>query len=61
MKQPLTIDEVLALKYFGMENSVILKIHLNTFEKLLNENPILEEYFDKANSVLDRQEAAGVM
>ena len=61
MKQPLTIDEVLALKYFGMENSVILKIHLNTFEKLLNENPILEEYLDKANSVLDRQEAAGVM
>ncbi|MDE6246603.1 MAG: DNA-protecting protein DprA, partial [Muribaculaceae bacterium] len=61
MKQPLTIDEVLALQYLGMENSVILKIHLNTFEKLLNENPILEEYLDKANSVLDRQEEAGVI
>ena len=28
---------------------------------MLNENPILEEYFDKANSVLDRQEEAGVI
>ena len=61
MKRPLTIDEVLALQYFGMENSGILKMHLNTFEKLLNENPILEEYLDKANSVLDRQEEAGVI
>ena len=61
MKQSLTIDEVLALQYFGMENSGILKMHLNTFEKLLNENPILEEYLDKANSVLDRQEEAGVI
>ena len=61
MKKTLTIDEVLALQYFGMENSEILKMHLNTFEKLLNENPILEEYLDKANSVLDRQEEAGVI
>ena len=52
---------MLALQYFGMENSAILKIHLNTFEKMLNENPILEEYLDKANSVLDRQEEAGVI
>ena len=61
MKQPLTIDEVLALQYFGMENSGILKMHLNTFEKLLDENPSLEEYLYKANSVLDRQEEAGVI
>ncbi|MDE5886217.1 MAG: DNA-processing protein DprA [Muribaculaceae bacterium] len=61
MKQPLTIDEVLALQYFGMENSEILKMQLNTFEKLLDENPILEEYLDKANSVLDCQEEAGVI
>ena len=47
MKQPLTIDEVLALQYFGMENSEILKMHLNTFEKLLNENPILDEYLSQ--------------
>ncbi|MDE6443074.1 MAG: hypothetical protein K2K64_01435 [Muribaculaceae bacterium] len=32
MKKTLTIDEVLALQYFGMENSEILKMHLNTFE-----------------------------
>ncbi|MDE7108755.1 MAG: hypothetical protein K2O49_02135 [Muribaculaceae bacterium] len=32
MKKPLTIDEVLPLRYFGMENSGILKMHLNTFE-----------------------------
>ena len=61
MKQPLTTDEVLALQYFGMENSEILKMHLNKFEELLNENPILEEYLDKANSVLDRMEEAGVI
>ena len=61
MKQPLTIDEVLPLQYFGMENSEILKMHLNKFEELLNENPILEEYPDKANSILDRQEEAGVI
>ncbi|MDE7420959.1 MAG: DNA-processing protein DprA [Muribaculaceae bacterium] len=61
MKKPLTIDEVLPLRYFEMENSGILKMHLNTFEKLLNETPILEEYLDKANSVLDRQEEAGVI
>ena len=51
----------MALQYFGMGDSEILKMHLNTFEKLLNENPILEEYLDKANSVLDRQEEAGII
>lgn len=61
MKQPLTIDEVLALQYFGMENSEILKMDLDKFEKLLGENRRLEECLDKANSVLDRQEASGVI
>lgn len=61
MKQPLTIDEVFALQYFGMENSEILKIHLDKFETLLGENPRLDECLDKANSVLDRQEASGVI
>ena len=61
MRQPLTSDEVLALQYFGMENAGILKMHLDKFEKLLAENSELEEYLDKANSVLDRQEAAGVI
>lgn len=60
MQLPLTIDEVLALQYFGMDNSEILKMHLDKFEKLLDENPRLEECLDKANSVLDRQEAVGV-
>lgn len=61
MIQPLTKDEVLALQYFGMENSEILKMHLDKFGKLLGENPRLDECLDKANSVLDRQEAAGVV
>lgn len=61
MKQPLTLDEVLALQYFGMDNSEILKMHLDKFEKMLDENPILEEYLEKANAVLDRQEATGVI
>lgn len=61
MNKPLTIDEVLALQYFGMDNFEILKMHLDNFEKLLDVHTRLEECLDKANSVLDRQESAGVI
>ncbi len=61
MKQPLTIDEIMALQYFGLEQSEILKMDLTAFEQLLSDNPELEELLDKANDVLDRQEASGVV
>lgn len=61
MKQPLTIDEIMALQYFGMDNAGILKMDLTSFERLLESEPELERLLDKANEVLDRQEAAGVV
>lgn len=61
MKQPLTVDEIMALQYFGMNSSEILKMHLYSFEQLLKDEPDLEEMLDRANEVLDRQEAAGVV
>lgn len=61
MNKPLITDEVLALQYFGIFHSKILKMHLDKFEKLLDENPRLEYCLVKANAVLDRQEAARVI
>ena len=37
MKQPLTIDEVFFLQYFGIIHSEILEMLLDKFEKLLKE------------------------
>lgn len=50
----------MALQYFGIENSEILKMHLDSFEQLLKDEPELEDMLDRANEVLDRQEQAGV-
>ena len=61
MKKPLTIDEIMALQYLGMDNSEILNMHLDSFEQILKEEPDLEDLLDKANDVLDRQEEAGVV
>lgn len=61
MNQPLTVDEIIALQYFGLENSEILKIPLHSFELLLKDEPDLEEMLDKANEVLNRQAEAGVV
>ena len=60
MKNNLNIDEVMALVMMGKTTKEILKIDLATFDRLYDENPELEEYIDKANSILDRQEAQGI-
>lgn len=57
----LNIDEVMALQMLSMPTSKILKTDLVAFERLYAENPRLEEYIDKANNILDRQEAQGII
>ena len=57
----LNIDEVMALQMLGLPTSKILKTDLATFERLYAENPRLEEYIDKANEILDRQEELGII
>ena len=57
----LNIDEVMALQMLSMPTSKILKTDLVAFERLYVENPRLEEYIDKSNNILDRQEAQGII
>lgn len=57
----LNIDEVMALEMLGLPTSKILKMDLAAFERLYAENPQLEEYIDRANDILDRQEEMGII
>lgn len=57
----LNIDEVMALQMFGMSTSKIRETDLAVFERLYAGNPQLEDYIDKANSLLDRQERLGIV
>ena len=56
----LNIDEVMALAMTGMETDQIRKMTLQEFDRLYDENPDLEGYIDKANKILDKQEAKGI-
>ena len=57
----LNIDEVMALQMLGLSIKKILKTDLEAFDKLYEENPELEDYIDKANDILDRQEGMGIV
>ena len=57
----LNIDEVMALQMLGLSTKKILKTDLAAFDKLYDENPELEDYIDKANDLLDRQEGMGIV
>ncbi len=57
----LYIDEVMALQLAAFPVEKILKTDLTTFDKLCNEYPELENYLDKANDILDRQEKLGIV
>lgn len=57
----LNIDEVMALQMLGLQPSKILKTDLAAFERLYAENLQIEEYIDKANDILDRQEELGII
>lgn len=57
----LNVDEIMALQAFGMRDAEIRKLHLDDFDRMLEENTDLEEMLDKANELLDRQEEQGVV
>ena len=59
--EKLNIDEVMALQMLGMPVSKIIKTDLAAFDALYDSTPELEEYIDKANGILDRQEAMGIV
>lgn len=61
MSERLNIDEVMALQMLGLPTSKIRKTDLAAFDLLYSSTPELEEYIDKANDILDRQEAMGIV
>lgn len=57
----LNIDEVLALHQLGLPTSQILKTDLDAFNKLYDEHPEMDEWLEKINDKLDRQERMGIV
>ena len=57
----LNIDEVLALHQLGLLTSQILKTDLDAFNKLYDEHPEMDEWLEKINDKLDRQERIGIV
>lgn len=57
----LNADEVMCLQMAGMPIAQIIKTDLNAFDALYDVHSEFEDYLDKANSVLDRQEALGIV
>lgn len=60
-EERLNADEVMCLQMAGMSVPEIMRTELNTFDKLYSVNPEYEEYIDRANGILDRQEALGIV
>ena len=59
-KERLNIDEVMALAMSGMPITKIRKTTLEEFDRLYDRNPELEDYIEKANKILDKQESMGI-
>lgn len=57
----LNIDEVMAMQMMGLSSKKIMRTDLEAFDRLYDENPELEDYIDKANDILDRQEGMGIV
>lgn len=57
----LNIDEVMALQMMGLSTKQIMRTDLEAFDRIYAEHPELEEYIDKANNILDRQESIGIV
>ena len=57
----LEIDEVLALAMLAWPTNKIKKTTLDDFDRELDKNPELEPCLNKANEILDRQEAFGIV
>ena len=60
-ESPLNADEIMALQWLGYTDAEIRRTSLAEFDRLYDENPRLEALLEKANAILDRQEAAGVI
>ena len=61
MEEKLEIDEVMALQLLGMSVREIMNCDLDRFEPLLESDPDLNNLLNKANNILDRQEALGII
>lgn len=59
--EPLHIDEVMALQMLGWPTSKIRRTDLAQFERTLATEPELTDLLDRANDLLDRQEARGIV
>lgn len=59
--EKLNIDEVMALQMLGMSVGKIRKTDLEAFDRLYDDTPELEDYLNKANSILDKQEGMGIV
>lgn len=57
----LNIDEVMALAMFGKSTPEIRRIDVDAFDRMYYQHPELEDYIEKANSILDRQEERGIV
>lgn len=56
----LNVDEVICLQISGLSTTDILRIDLDTFDSLYEDNPKFGEYLSQTNNMLDRQEALGI-
>ena len=61
MEEKLEIDEVMALQLLGMSVREIMNCDLDRFELILESNPDLNGFLNKANDILDRQEKMGIV
>lgn len=59
--EKLNADEIMALQWLGYEDERIRRTSLAEFDRLYDVEPCLEALLDKANALLDRQEAADVV
>ena len=60
-KERLNIDEILVFKCRGLSSGQIAKTNLQEFDRLYEEDPDeFDRLIDKANSILDKQEALGI-
>lgn len=57
----LNTDEVMCLQMAGLSASEIMQTDLNAFDRLYDQNEEYEKYIEKANGILDRQEALGIV
>lgn len=57
----LNADEVMCLQMAGMSTQEIMRTDLQAFDRLYDDNSEYEAYIKKANDILDRQEALGIV